>query len=135
MIRVDVSHVLELATEAASAAAKHEASADRSRKAAQSADLPSRPGMPMASALRHEAEYEQGMAVYWRNAERKARALAARCGERGNRRHVWSRRLASEVAALESDFASMRKLDRRARRTRELYDMNHPEGTAYNPRQ
>ena len=75
------------------------------------------------------------MAVYWRNAERKARALAARCGERGNRRHVWSRRLASEVAALESDFASMRKLDRRARRTRELYDMNHPEGTAYNPRQ
>ena len=105
MIRVDVSHVLELATEAASAAAKHEASADRSRKAAQSADLPSRPGMPMASALRHEAEYEQGMAVYWRNAERKARALAA----------------------LESDFASMRKLDRRARRTRELYDMNHTE--------
>lgn len=125
MIRVDVSHVLKLATEAASAAAKHEASAERSRKAAQWAQSTFQTGLPMSSALRHDAEYEQGMAVYWRNAEKKARALAARCAEKGNRRHVWSRRLASEVAALESDFSSMRKLDRRARRTRELYDMNH----------
>ena len=133
MIRVDVSHVLSLATEAAKSAAKHEAAAEHSRKAAQRLDSTFLTGMPMSSALRHEAEYELGMAVYWRNAEKKARALAARCGERGrHRRHVWSRRLASEVAALESDFNSMRKLDRRARRTRELYDMNHPQDSAQN---
>ncbi len=115
MIGVDVTEVYELASEAAYLASRYEAEGRTNRRAALSCADPD-----VKASLVREAEFSCGMAVYWRNAERKARALSAECSQKSGRRRILSPRLGRELEALRSEFRSMRQIDRTTRRSKQL---------------